>query len=92
MVLVAISQCVVCGNEFPYRKSKQFRSNACKQQAYLSSKAGVPLVPIVSKETHAFDFSLKEFEQYREDVNCGMDLLQFCFFRRTGLDADIPRD
>ena len=51
MVLEAISQCTVCGNEFPYRKGKQFFSNACKQQAYLKSIAGIPLLPVMAQRT-----------------------------------------
>lgn len=57
MVLTAVSNCVVCNAQYPYRKSKQYCSNACKQQAYLSSKAGVPLLPVKSQEirtSHSF--------------------------------------
>ncbi|WP_133299903.1 hypothetical protein [Larkinella punicea] len=81
MVLEAISQCTVCGKGFPYRKSKLFCSNACKQQAYLSSKTGIPLPNI--KETSVYDFSMVEFGEYLKLANNGMDLLFYCFLRRN---------
>ncbi|NID08930.1 hypothetical protein [Fibrivirga algicola] len=83
MVLEAISQCTVCGNEFPYRKSKQFCSNACKQQAYLKSKAGIPLEPITAQRMPKADFSLKEFEDFNEVHGCDFSMLYYCFFRRN---------
>ena len=83
MVLTATSQCMVCGKAFPYRKNKQFCSNACKQQAYLSKKSGVSLPSIVSEETSAFDFSLSEYNTYGQETGSEMDLLFYCFLRRN---------
>lgn len=83
MVLEAISHCTVCGNEFPYRKSKQFCSNACKQQAYLKSKAGIPLEPVTVQGMPKADFSLSEFEEFEKAFGWDYSMLYYCFFRRN---------
>ncbi|MCC5612962.1 hypothetical protein LC612_41315 [Nostoc sp. CHAB 5834] len=83
MVSEATSQCKVCGKTFPYRRSKQFCSNACKQQAYLSSKLGVSLVQAKATNVNSYDFSLSEYTAYRKDTEIGMDLIGYCFLRRN---------
>ena len=83
MVLEAISQCTVCGKEFPHRKSKRFCSNACKQQAYFKSKAGIPLEPVTAQRMPKADFSLKEFEEFNEVHGWDYSMLYYCFFRRN---------
>lgn len=84
------SNCLVCGNEFPYRKSKQFCSNACKQQGYLSNKAGISLPVIVSKEKPTYDFSLSEYKAYENETGNGMELM-FYFFLRRNLKGHIDQ-
>lgn len=54
MVLTAIFQCVVCATKYIHT---EYYSNACKQQAYLNSEVGVPLLLIPRRETPAYDFS-----------------------------------
>ena len=76
------STCIKCGKAFPYRKSKQFCSNACKQQAYLCNKAGVSLSVVTNKEKPAYDFSFSEYRAYEKETDNGIDLLFFCFLRR----------
>ena len=83
MILEDISHCTVCSNEFPYRKSKQFCSNACKQQAYLKSKAGVPLQAPSRKETPTTDFSFSEFARYSEEHGNYQSFMFYCFLRRN---------
>ncbi|WP_148289304.1 hypothetical protein [Fibrella aestuarina] len=83
MVTEATVQCLVCGKGFPYRKSKQFCSNACKQQAYLKNKAGVPLQPVSVSRTPKADFSLGEFEAYCSEHGDYFTMLDYCFFRRN---------
>lgn len=83
MLSEATSQCTVCGKGFPYRKSKQFCSNACKQQAYLANKEGISLPPVKKIETSAYDFSLSEYTAYLKEADNGMNLLSYCFLRRN---------
>ncbi len=83
MIIQSVSNCTVCGNEFPYRKSKQFCSNACKQQAYLKSKAGIPLQGSSRKEMPTTDFSFTEFAQFSEEHGNYHSFLFYCFLRRN---------
>ena len=90
--MINSSTCMVCAKPFPYRKSKQYCSNSCKQQAYNNKKAGETISgipgPVHQVKNRIFYFedflNYKKTYSWREDI----DLVTYFFIIKNFIEDE----